>query len=353
MPDDNLSSEAARRLSSLGAAEGGRARAARMTPEQRSESARRAASARWGNPVVGGGEKMPRAEYGDPDRPLAIGSIEIPCYVLDDGRRVLSQRGLQAGMGLSRSAAKSGARRLAHFLGSLERKGLDLKGLPARAANPFNFLPPHGGMPALAYEATILPEVCEAVLLARREGKLLKQQRHIAIQCEILLGGLARVGIIALVDEATGYQDVRARDNLAKILEAFVAKALRPWVKTFEPDFYKHLFRLRRIPYSGSPKRPSYLGHLTNDLVYRRLAPGVLDELQRRNPSDAGARRHKHHQYLTDHTGVPKLQIHLAQVTALMKAEDDWSVFKRKLDRVLPAYGKTLALPFPEPADGE
>ena len=119
--------------------------------------------------------------------------------------------------------------------------------------------------------------------------------------------------------------------------------------KTFEPDFYGEMFRLRGIPFTGSPKKPGYIGHLTNDLVYQRLAPGVLEELRRLNPPDEhGRRRRRHHQWLTPELGVPKLHIHLAQVTALMKAEDKWEVFKRKLDRVLPAFGRTLPLPLPE-----
>lgn len=36
-----------------------------------------------------------------------------------------------------------------------------------------------------------------------------------------------------------GDQDLRARDALAKILEAFVAKEIRKWVKTFPVEFYK------------------------------------------------------------------------------------------------------------------
>jgi len=55
--------------------------------------------------------------------------------------------------------------------------------------------------------------LCETVLQARKDGKLQSQQMHIAEQCEILVRGFARVGIIALVDEATGYQDYRSRKH--------------------------------------------------------------------------------------------------------------------------------------------
>lgn len=334
---------AARALSKLGAARGGAARAAKLSAEERSDIARQAAAARWGATATG---PLPVATYGSPDRPLRIGEIEIPCYVLSDSRRVLSQRGLQGGMGFSAGGARGGARRLAHFLRVLEGKGLDLAGLTVRVEEPIEFVPQHGGRPALGYEATILPDVCRAVLEARRLDILHPQQGHIAKRCEILLGGLADVGIIALVDEATGYQDARAHDALAKILEQFIAKELRKWVKTFPTDFYKEMFRLRGLPYTGSPKRPGFIGGITNDLVYLRLAPGVLEELHRKNPSDGhGRRKHRHHQWLTDEIGDPRLREHLSGLTALMKAEDSWDVFYRKVDRVYPRFDRTLPLP--------
>jgi hypothetical protein len=122
-------------------------------------------------------------------------------------------------------------------------------------------------------------------------------------------------------------------------------------VRTFEPDFYKELFRLREILYTASPQKPAYVGHLTNDLVYQRLAPGVLNEIQTKNPkADHGRRKHKHHQWLTYDIGHPKLKEHLAALTALMKACDSWQQFMRAVNRALPPYGKTMELPMYDPA---
>jgi hypothetical protein len=149
----------------------------------------------------------------------------------------------------------------------------------------------------------------------------------------------------------TGFQDFRARDALAKILEAFVAKEIRKWVKTLEPEFYKEMFRLRDIPYSASPRRPQYIGHLTNDLVYSRLAPGVLEELKRLTPrDDQGRPKARLFQHLTEDLGHPRLREHLSAVTALMKASDEWAQFMRALNRALPIFGTTMALPFKEAA---
>ncbi len=335
----------AKALGALGASKGGQARARSLSREERSVIARRAAVARW---TREGYAAPVQATYGAPDRPLRIGPIEIPCYVLADGRRVLAQRGLQTGIGMSRSGGRAGARRIARFLASLGTKGLEVNNLIARINTPVRFIPPHGGYPADGFEATILPDVCSVVLEARRLRKLQPQQEHIAIQCEILQGGLAKVGIIALVDEATGYQDARARDALAKILEAFIAKELRKWVKTFPAEFYKEMFRLRGWQFSPMVgARPQVVGHLTNNVVYQRLAPGVLDELRRLTPRDGKGRLRTHlHRRLSEDIGHPRLREHLAAVVALMRASTRWETFMRMLDRALPVYWKTMPLPF-------
>ena len=292
-------------------------------------------------------EKLPKAIYGSPDNPLSIGDFEIPCYVLDDNRRVLVQSGMISALDMSHGGTGgTGGDRLAKFASGKAISPFVSNELVARTAEPIRFRTPRGAA-AYGYEATILADICEAVLAAKDAGALQKQQLHIAKQCEILVRGFARVGIIALVDEATGYQDVRARKALEEILDKFIAEELRKWAKTFPDEFYKQMFRLRGWSYTPwSVKRPSAVGKYTNDLVYQRLAPGVLQELKRRNPTDEkGRRKVRHHQWLTEDVGHPRLREHLAAVMALMKASTSWDQFRRSLQRALPKYGTTLDLP--------
>jgi hypothetical protein len=54
------------------------------------------------------------------------------------------------------------------------------------------------------------PQVCEVNLQANDADKLIENQTHFAAKCQVRARGLARVGIIALVDEATGLSDVTA-----------------------------------------------------------------------------------------------------------------------------------------------
>jgi P63C domain len=349
--DSGNSSDAGKALSSLGASKGGLARAKALTSEQRQAIARAAVEARWRK--AGKLIEMPIATHGSPDRPLRIGDLEIPCYVLSDGRRVLVQRGMLASLDMKQgTAGRGGGDRLAKFVATKSLAPFVSKELADMIKNPIRFQPPTGGV-AYGYEATLLADLCDAVLAARKAKALHYQQEHIAEQCEILVRGFARVGIIALVDEATGYQEDRAKNALSKILEAFIAKELRKWVSTFPVDYYKELFRLRGWRFPDLPadqrKRPVLVGKITNDVVYDRIAPGVRRELNRLTPRDEKGRlRHKLFQRLTEDVGHPKLREHLASVTSLMKASDSWEQFKKMLDRALPRYGDTPYLPFEE-----
>lgn len=321
-----------------GRAKGGHARAQRLSPERRSEIGRKAAQARW--------EDVGVAVCGSPEQPLRIGDAEIECYVLDDGMRVLTQASFLQALGRH---PKANTRRENGTPPILQGQAIAAFISPEvmEKSQPVTFRIPNGGR-ASGYNAELLPSVCEVYLAAREAGKLPHNQLHVAKQAEILVRGLARVGIIALVDEATGYQEVRAKDSLAKILEAFVAKELQAWVRTFPDDFYREMFRLRGLDYlKDSVKRPQYFGILTNDVVYRRLAPGVLEELKSQTPRlENGRHRDRLHQRLTPTVGHPKLREHLASVVSIMKLSRDWIDFQMKMDQIHPKYNETMALPF-------
>lgn len=252
-------------------------------------------------------------------------------------------------------AGKGEGDRLSKFTAGKSITPFVSKELSNRMGSPIFFRAPTGGAIASGYEATILPDICDAVLEARKAGALLPQQQHIADRCEILVRGFARVGIVALVDEATGYQDVRARRALEEILDKFISEELRKWAKTFPDEFYKEMFRLKGWPYQPwSVKRPGIVGHYTNDWIYARLAPGVLEELRRVNPKlPSGSRRAKHSQWLTEDVGHPRLREHLAAVIALMRASSTFEQFKRSLQRAFPMFNTTLELDFGDASEAD
>lgn len=319
-----------------GRALGGIARANSLSKEERSKQASAAAKARWSGKVA------EATHVGE----LKIGDLVLPCAVLEGGIRVLSERGVLRALGMT-AGARDTHEKLPRYLRGQNIVNFIDPELKGKLVQPLWFRFGSGRSSGKGVPATLLPDICDVWLRARDAQALVRGQEKTARMADILMRGLAHVGIIALVDEATGYQRDRARDALASILEAFIAKELQPWVKTFPTDFYQEMFRLRGLQYpSTTVKRPQYFGLLTNNVVYDRLAPGVKDELQKGVPrNEAGRPTAKYFQKLTQNTGYPKLREHLGSVVTIMKLSRDWNDFVEKIDRIHPRYGQTLSLP--------
>jgi len=343
---DNLR-DAARELGRKGASKGGEARAKALTPEQRSEISRLAAEKRWDSESPRG--PLPRETH---TGVLRIADREIPCSVLEDGTRVFSTRGVNRAMGLRTTGGPprtmDGAPQLPRFLASKTLEPFISNDLRARLVSPLQYRPKHGGRTAYGYEATLLPMICGVILDAQRAGAVRENQSRLVETADILLRGFAHVGIIALVDEATGYQAERARDELNRILEAYISKELLPWTKRFPDEFFKQIYRLNGWQYKeGHHKRPRYVGRLVKQLIYKQLPPGVLVQLEKINPpAPKGYRLYKHHQFLTEDTGHPHLNKQIIEVTTLMRISDSKREFADLFGRafpVQPEVGKQLA----------
>ena len=334
-----------------GKAVGGKARAAALSAEDRKEIARNAAQARWE------GESLPVATH---EGELPIGESLLSCGNLPDGRRIITQSTFLKALGRSRSpkagtGVLSTVDDLPFFLQANVLKPFISEEL-SLSTRPI-FYKSKQGKKVVGYDAALLPKVAEVYLkfrddcLSKKDGDIPKSYAHIVRAADVLMRGLAHVGIIALVDEATGFQQDRARGELAKILEAFVAKELQPWIKTFPDEYYEQMFRLRGWEYKPmDTSRPGVVGKYTNNLVYERLAPGVLEELRKLNPiNEKGRRSHKLFQKLTPETGHPKLKEHISNVVVLMKASPDWDGFRTMINRALPRYsdGRQLLLTAP------
>jgi hypothetical protein len=344
--------ESAVQLGRRGGLKGGKARAAGMTAGERSDASREAAIARWDE-----ARGVLRAVK---DGTIKIGEAEIDCAVLPGEVRVLSQRSMMKALNRYRPGGRGttdpesdevdimprfvAAKNLQPFISDELRLAL-LQPIEYRAAGPKG----NGGRAAQGIKAELLADICVVYLDAERKGVLKPQQQGSADAARVLHNALAKTAIVALVDEATGYQYERARTALAEIFEAFISKELAGWVKTFQDEFYEQLFRLRNLSTANIKKRPQYFGKLTNNIVYARLAPGVLEELRKKNPTtEAGGRKSKHHQHLTREVGHEKLKEHLIVATTLMKISSDYKSFIAQLDKVAPKYAPvdaTLWLP--------
>jgi hypothetical protein len=322
-----------------GKASGGYARALALTPERRKEISLAGVEARRER------GSLPRAICGDDSKPLIFGDIQIQCYVLEDETRVLSLRTLQSGIGMSEGGGKGGARKIPALMTRLAEKGINIMDLDTRANEPIRFITTSGNV-ADGYDAKILPDICAVLIDADRKDKLDKRYTHVAERAARLQHGFATLGIIHLVDQVTGYDDLRKVNDFARIIEAFVAKEMRPYLPKFPPEYYREICRLRDIPYDpNSVRRPAYFGHITNNITYHRLAPGVWQELKKKAKSSLSVAKPHLHRFLTSDVGDPRLRDVIAKNVAVMQLSDDWFDFLRKLDRVLPPF-QQLLLPF-------
>lgn len=333
----------ARKMSSEQAKKTAAARAAKLSPERRAEIAKTAAASRWDR------EKgIAQATHAGV---MTIGARELPCFVLENGQRMLSTAGVTKAFGSGRKGHRSpqedGSPQMPPFLSSANLKPYVSDLLSAPSFAPIVFRLPRGGH-AIGYEATVLPDMCSAILDARKAGVLRPTQDHIADAAESLLRAFAKVGIIALVDEATGYQYARARDELQRLLDAFVVEEMRPWAKLFPDTFFEQVYRLHGWKYeAGVTNGPRYVGKFINKFVYMMLPAPVLEHLREvKNPVINGRRRGRHHQFLTEEIGVPGVDRHIGSVTTLMKASGSKQQFVELFNRAFNVPGTNESLRF-------
>lgn len=271
-----------------------------------------------------------------------IGDKELSCAVLDDETRILTNSAIFAAFDRPRKGKPSEEYRLKNVPAFITANNLKPYIDREFADDDFSVKYVRNGRELTGYKADILPRICDIYLSARDDDVLTENQKQLAIVSDILMRSLAKVGIVALIDEATGYQFERDIKALQKLLSEYIAEEFLPWVKTFPDEFYIQMFRLRKWDYKGRLKT-SYAGVLTNFLVYNRLPEGVLEELKRLNPilNKNGYRRYKLFQGLSKEVGYNHLKQHISTVITMMKGFDTWEEFE-------PVFRKAFDIPVEE-----
>jgi hypothetical protein len=340
------------------ARQGGVARAKTLPKERLRQIASQGAIARWSN-----ANAFPRAE--------AEGEIEfagrvVSCAVLDTKMRVLTQETFLTALGRagkakggqgSQQMIRSGG--LPPFIAADNLQPFISDEL-RRAATPVVFRTLRG-IKAYGYDARLMPMVCEVYLKARdahlealkdaqerrKRGQqveakavLMPNQEVLVQRCDLLVRSMAREHIVALVDRATGYNEIAMRDEITKILEAYIAPHLMPWTERFPDTFFKQVYRLHGWNYvPGNSRRPQYVGKFINKYIYDELPPGVHDKLRELNPvRESGYRATQHHRLLTD-TGNVHLDRQVNAVYTLMCISADKVEYKINFEKM-----KTQAL---------
>lgn len=217
--------------------------------------------------------------------------------------------------------------------------------LRKRIASPLKIVGPEHEV-VYAYEGEIVIDYCRAVMDVRRVGGLPEWAKSYADQAELIVASVAKVGIAALIDEATGHQSRRHKEALQRLLDRYFKEEYAAWTKRFPDWFYEELFRLKGWKWDAlSTKRPGVVGKVTKDIVYSRLEVGVIEELERKNPLiDKTHRKTKHHQWLSDEVGHPALDTHFYALRGLMRASLDWRRFYHTLQLAYPKRNEIIQL---------
>lgn len=332
---------AGKKFSELGASKGGRARASVLSAEERKAIAKKASAARWAKQkgvsvdefeqalnlpdqpkktkvIVDAKPKLPIALF---QGTLNIGNEEYICYVLDNGKRVLSQREVVKLF-------------TGHAKGNLDRY------LRAGNLQPYfnvslieqseKFMLQGSQAVSNGYEATQILDIADGYLRARLDDVLDGHQQQLARKAEIFTRACAKVGIIALIDEATGYQKFRKERELQIKFQAFIAEDLQEWARMFPQEFWFELARLEGVHYSPR-SRPLRWGKYIMMFVYDAIDADIGKELRKKNPNPHFLQNH--HQWLKQF-GRDKVHDQIERVTTIMKLCEDMSEFRQKFDRV-------------------
>lgn len=280
--------------------------------------------------------KLPRAVV--KEKPLVLGDTIIQCCVLNDGTRVIKDKDLFNAIDRTRK----GETRIEGFDAIIGAKNLaqaytDLYGEDKSPINRME-VAEYRGTIGLWYDANALPIVCDLYLEVENNNTITSGQKHVLEKCKILLRSLAKVGIIALIDEATNYQDMRGKDELQLLLSKFITEELQNYSNEFPAEYFEQLFRIYGLPYDPTTnKRPRFFAKFNLKYVYEMLAPNAVEELNKLNPpiyntnTNRSDRKHRMFRNLTE-DGIKELREHLKQLIIVMKFSKDKKDFDDKFN---------------------
>ncbi len=275
--------------------------------------------------------KIIKSQY--EDSPIKILNMKIDCAVLEDETRVISQRATNKALEITEGGT---AHDLPRFLALKALKPFISTDLEARVKNPIIYKTLKG-LKGFGIPAEFMADICQVWIDASNAGKLNKRQEITAAKARMLQRGVGKIGWIALVDEATGFQKIRDKDALQQLLSLYVAKEFLPWLKTFIDVFYEEIYRIKGWQYDPKKNKYQVVGKYTLKYVYGCLPKPVVDEVKKKTPrTKSGNYTKKLFQSLTKEVGKPHLDRALGGVIALLKSADTWEQFERAYER---AYG--------------
>jgi len=239
----------------------------------------------------------------------------VECFVLEDERRVISVGGMRSAL----SASGKGP-----FDRYLARLSDDFASL----AVPPDILvsPPEGRGPARCFSAAFLIDVANAYVCALARGELRAEQLHMAVAASAILTSTAKVGIEALIDEATGFQEIRGKDHLARLYTRYIAAEMTRWDCVWSRDIVVPLCRVLGIRYAAG-RLPAPLSAAMNRIYRLIFGDAIIDEIKRRNPDPHF--KSNHHQLIKHR---PQLRSDLETVSVIARTSRSAAEFWNRVN---------------------
>jgi hypothetical protein len=340
---------------SSGKVRSGKARMEKLSAEQRRELGRAGALERWRRArarqvakdtgIMMPGERVPSEDAVEEVLPTIPNNLPvakwpgelqlgIPVYVLIDGRRIISRTGATDFL-----TDKKGGGNLESYVGvQAVQKYMpqSLQGMMVEFVLPEVVNKTVKGM-----EAETFVDICQGYVDAWRAGDLQSDtQVSIAKRAAMFLSACAKVGIIALIDEATGFQYERPLDALQVKLKLFLLEEMRKWEKTFPDELWEHFGRLTNWK-GGVNSRPKYWGKLVMELVYEYLDPDVAQWLRENAPKPIHGQNY--HQWLSEQYGLKKLVEHVWKVIGVASTCETMDELRYRMQQI---YGKKSGFQF-------
>jgi hypothetical protein len=258
---------------------------------------------------------------------LKIGDFLVPCAVLSNEERVIFQREF---VGMLTGNKKGGLERYFQAKNLLPFVPEKFKG-ESWDQGILRFK--YKGFLAHGLKSIDIVDILEMYLKARDAGILLKGQKHLADKAEILMRAFAKVGLAALIDEATGFQHNRKHDALRILLEHYVEEEIQKWIKRFPDEFFNALDKLYKNEKTTPRSRPQYYGKFINDYIYKPIENGYVKlELDKKNIMPDGKRKAKFHQWLTE-LGINQLILQIGRVMGVIEISPNPKKFKETIAR--------------------
>lgn len=318
---------------------GGFARSESLSPQERKAIAKSAARARWE------AVRQQAKQIEDPNHipealcegDLEIGSVKIECYVLDNLKRVIHKRGMAKALGM-----KSGGGNV--FMRAMSRKGLgsvidgELRG---KLDNPLIFKTLTADL-GHGYDATVLIDICDAIIEAAKTDKLGPNQEDLALQAEIIIRASAKLGIVALVDDATGFIADKRREQYKELFREFIREEVSWYQSEFPDQLFDVIYKIYGLPRRAEAKNhPQFFGWFIRKYIYEPLANSngaILEMLDEKNPVVYvnGGRRYKMFQFLSDIVGLPALRAHLWQIIGIGNSVRSKAQFEKSFYTAFP-----------------